>query len=110
MAARKPISLLKGKHNKAQTWPDEPTRLQQDLIDNFLLWSVKQNSSDVTFQTDRPIYHEIDGVLYAATFRALDAADMAAVLHKIYGPEAQAKLAAGKDLDISYEVRPDRTS
>jgi defect-in-organelle-trafficking protein DotB len=108
MAARKPISLLKGKHNKAQTWPDEPTRLQQDLIDNFLLWSVKQNSSDVTFQTDRPIYHEIDGVLYAATFRALDAADMAAVLHKIYGPEAQAKLAAGKDLDISYEVRPDR--
>jgi defect-in-organelle-trafficking protein DotB len=108
MAARKPISLLKGKHNKAQTWPDEPTRLQQDLIDNFLLWSVKQNSSDVTFQTDRPIYHEIDGVLYPATFRALDAADMAAVLHKIYGPEAQAKLAAGKDLDISYEVRPDR--
>lgn len=108
MAARKPISLLKGKDNKAQTWPDEPGRFTQDHVDPFLLWSVKKNSSDVTFQSDRPVYHEIDGILYPATFRVLDAADMQVILHKIYGPEAQARLASGTDLDLSYEVRPDR--
>lgn len=108
MAARKPISLLKGKDSKGQTWPDEPNRFTQDHIDHFLLWSVKKGASDVTFQTDRQIYHELDGGLYPGTFRALDAADMSAVLHKIYGPEAQARLASGTDLDLSYEVRPDR--
>ncbi len=108
MATRKPISLLKNKDSKGQTWPDEPGRFMQDHIDLFLLWSVKKGSSDITFQTDRPIYQEIEGALYPGTFRSLDAADMAAVLHKIYGPEAQARLASGTDLDLSYEVRPDR--
>lgn len=108
MATRKPVSLLKGKDNKGQTWPEEPNRFTQDHIDPFLLWSVKKNSSDITFQSDRPIYQEIDGTLYPATFRPLDAADIAAALHKIYGPEAQARLASGTDLDLSYEVRPDR--
>ncbi len=110
MATRKPVSLLKGKENKALTWPDEPGRFTADTVDPFLQWSVKQGSSDITFQSDRPIYQEIDGVLYPGTFRNLDAADMAAVLIRIYGPEAQARLAAGKDLDVSYEVKPDRYS
>ncbi|MFN3826315.1 MAG: type IV pilus twitching motility protein PilT [Micavibrio sp.] len=108
MAARKPISLLKGKDSKGQTWPEEPNRFTQDHIDPFLLWSVKRGASDITFQSDRPIYHELDGGIYPGTFRALDAADISAVLHKIYGPEAQARLASGTDLDLSYEVRPDR--
>ena len=108
MAARKPVSLLKGKDNKGQTWPEEPGRFTGEHVDMFLLWSVKKNSSDITFQTDRPIYQEIDGTLYPGTFRALDAADMTAILQKIYGPEALARLASGTDLDLSYEVRPDR--
>jgi defect-in-organelle-trafficking protein DotB len=108
MAARKPVSLLKSKDSKGQTWPEEPNRFTQDHVDEFLLWSVKKGSSDITFQTDRQVYHELDGGLYPGTFRALDAADMSAILHRIYGPEAQARLASGTDLDLSYEVRPDR--
>lgn len=108
MEARKPISLLKGKENKAQTWPEEPGRFTEDHVDPFLIWAVKKKTSDVTFQSDRQIYLEIDGTLYPGTYRALDAADMAAVLHKIYGPEALARLASGTDLDVSYEIRPDR--
>lgn len=108
MATRKPISLLKPDDQFAATWPDEPQRFTADIIDDFLLWCVKQNSSDITIQTDRPVYNEINGVLYPGTYRNLDAADMAAMLTKIYGPEAQARLASGKDLDISYEIRPDR--
>lgn len=108
MEARKPISLLKGKENKGQTWPEEPGRFTEDHVDPFLLWSIKKGASDITFQSDRPAYHELEGTLYPATYRALDAADMAVILHKIYGPEAQARLASGTDLDLSYEVRPDR--
>ncbi len=108
MAARKPVSLLKGKDNIAETWPDEPARFIDDLIDPFLLWCVKKNSSDITIQTDRPVYNEIYGVLYPATFRPVDAADMNVFLTKIYGPEATARLAGGNDLDLSYEIRPDR--
>ena len=105
MAARKPISLLKSEDDFAQTWPEEPNRFTEDHVDTFLLWCVKQNASDITIQSDRPAYNEIHGVLYPATLRALDAADIATIMQKIYGPEAQARLAAAKDLDISYEIR-----
>lgn len=108
MATRKPISLIKGAGGMGQTWPDEPTRFQDEHIDPFLLWCVRQGSSDVSWQTDRPVYNEIAGKLYPGTYRPMDAADMAIVLTKIYGPEAQARLASGDDLDVSYEIRPDR--
>jgi defect-in-organelle-trafficking protein DotB len=108
MAARKPISLLKPEDNFAETWPNEPNRFLEEHIDPFLLWCVKQNASDITIQSDRPVYNEIHGVLYPGTVRALDAADMAILLQKIYGPEALARLASGRDLDVSYEIRPDR--
>jgi defect-in-organelle-trafficking protein DotB len=110
MASRKPISLIKGIDNVAQTWPEEPPRFQTDMVDRLLLWSAKKNASDITLQTDRPVYHEIDGVLYPATHRPLDAGDMDVILTHIYGPEARARLASGDDLDLSYEVRPDRYS
>ncbi|HPF78164.1 MAG TPA: ATPase, T2SS/T4P/T4SS family [Alphaproteobacteria bacterium] len=108
MAIRKPVSLLKGKDNIAETWPHEPPRFTDDQVDDFLLWCVKKNSSDITIQTDRPVYNEIYGVLYPGTFRPIDAADMNVFLTKIYGPEAGARLAGGNDLDLSYEIRPDR--
>ena len=108
MATRKPISLLKGKDNKGITWPDEPGRFTPDHVDPYLLWSVKRGASDITIQSDRPIYQELDGILYPGTFRPLDAADMQQILHKIYGPEALARLAGGNDLDLSYEIKPDR--
>ncbi len=108
MATRKPVSLLKGKDNIAQTWPDEPSRFNEVHVDPFLLWCVRKNTSDVSIQTDRPVYTEIHGTLYPATFRPLDAADMNVFLTRIYGAEANARLASGTDLDLSYEIRPDR--
>ena len=108
MAARKPISLLKAEDDFAKTWPEEPNRFTEEHIDPFLLWCVKQNASDISIQTDRPVYNEIHGTLYPATFRNIDAADMATMLTKLYGPEALARLASAKDLDVSYEIRPDR--
>lgn len=90
------------------TWPDEPPRLREDQLDAMLMWCVQRRASDITLQTDRPVYIEVDGALYPATRRPLDAGDMAVILTKLYGTEAQAQLAGGRDLDLSYEIRTDR--
>jgi len=92
----------------AAGWPEEPLRLIEDHVDPLLRWCVARRSSDITIQTDRPIMIEVDGALYPVTKRSMDSADMANVLMRIYGPDALAKLASGTDLDLSYEVRPDR--
>lgn len=110
MAARKPVSLTKGDQSLVQTWPDEPDRFTEDHVDKFLMWCVRKGTSDISIQTDRPVYTDIHGTLYPATYRALDGVDMVAFLTKIYGPDALARLASGKDLDVSYEIRPDRYS
>jgi defect in organelle trafficking protein DotB len=90
-------------------WPDEPPRLQEQHIDNLLLWCVDQKSSDISFQSERPVYNDIFGTLRPATKRPLDGADMAVILQKIYGADALARLASGIDLDLSYEIKVDRT-
>jgi len=47
MVTRKPISLLKAKDKVGETWPDEQPRFVDDIVDTFLLWCVKKNSSDI---------------------------------------------------------------
>jgi defect-in-organelle-trafficking protein DotB len=95
---------------KIGIWPDEPLRFFEDHLDALLQWCVSKGASDTTIQSDKPVYIEVDGVLCPVTRRNLDSADMANILHKVYGPDALAKLAAGRDLDLSYEVRPDRNT
>lgn len=92
------------------TWPAEPLRMGEENLDELLIWCAQQRASDVTIQTDRPIYLEVDGILFPVTRRSLDSADMANILGRIYGADATAKLASGRDLDLSYEVRPDRNT
>jgi defect-in-organelle-trafficking protein DotB len=110
MATRKPVSLTKGDQSLVQTWPDEPHRFTEEHVDPFLMWCVRKGTSDISIQTDRPVYTDVYGTLYPATYRAIDGVDMTVFLHKIYGPDALARLASGKDLDVSYEIRPDRYS
>ncbi|MBV8060790.1 MAG: Flp pilus assembly complex ATPase component TadA [Alphaproteobacteria bacterium] len=90
------------------TWPDEPMRFFDEHVDALLLWCVQNKASDTTLQSDRPVYIEVDGTLFPVTRRSLDSADMANILNRLYGTDALAKLAAGYDLDLSYEVRPER--
>ncbi len=109
MESRKPVSLLKkGIDDLKATWPDEPDRFAEVHVDPFLIWCVQQGSSDVTFQSNRAVYNEIHGTLYPGTYRTLDAADMTAIVTRLYGTEALAILAGGGDIDLSYEVMIDR--
>ena len=109
MEAGRPVSLLKkGVDDLKETWPQEPDRFLEHHIDPFLLWCVKKGASDITFQSNRSVYSEIHGTLYPSTYRSLDAADMTAVVTRLYGSEALAILAGGSDIDLSYEVMVDR--
>lgn len=90
------------------TWPGEPNRFNETHIDPLLLWSVQQGSSDISLQTDKPVFNDIAGRLRPGTKRPLDGADLAVFVNKIYGADALARLASGTDLDLSYEIRPDR--
>lgn len=109
MEAGRPVSLLKkGIDDLKETWPGEPDRFHEHHIDPFLLWCVKKGASDITFQSNRSVYSEVHGVLYPSTYRSIDAADMTAVVTKLYGTEALAILAGGSDIDLSYEIMIDR--
>jgi defect-in-organelle-trafficking protein DotB len=74
----------------------------------MILWCVNQKASDISIQTDRPVFIEVHGALKPAMRRAMDSADVNVVLERIYGPEALSQLAGGRDLDLSYEIKPDR--
>jgi len=93
---------------KMGTWPGEPLRVTEQHLDDMLMWSVQNRASDITVQTDKPVYIEVDGALFPISKRNMDPADMTAVLMRVYGPDALPKLASGIDLDLSYEVRLDR--
>lgn len=109
MEAGRPVSLLKkGVDDLKETWPGEPDRFGEHHVDPFLLWCVKKGASDITFQTNRAVYSELAGSIYPSTYRSLDAADMAAVITRLYGTEALAILAGGTDIDLSYEIMTDR--
>ncbi|TAL37251.1 MAG: ATPase, partial [Alphaproteobacteria bacterium] len=109
MEAGRPVSLLKkGVDDLKETWPGEPDRFLEHHIDPFLLWCVKKNASDITWQSNRAVMCEIYGSLYPSTYRSLDAADMTAAITRLYGTEALAILAGGADIDLSYEIMIDR--
>ena len=84
---RKPISLKKGKAGVDALWPEEPDRFTEEHVDAFLMWCVQQGASDITIQSDRPVYNEIHGQMYPAVYRPLDSGDMAVFLNKVYGNE-----------------------
>ncbi|MDP9127429.1 MAG: Flp pilus assembly complex ATPase component TadA [Pseudomonadota bacterium] len=109
-AGPKVISKIQELADRIGTVPDEPLRILGEHLDAILMWCAKRGASDITIQTDRPVMIEVDGSLFPITRRALDSADMVNILTRIYGPDALPKLAGGHDLDLSYEVRPDRAT
>ncbi len=91
-----------------ETWPTEPPRITDDLVDDLIMYCVKNQASDISLQTDRQAYAEIYGIIYPLTQRVLDPADLNAFMTRLYGVDAAAKLAAARDLDLSYEIKIDR--
>ncbi len=89
-------------------FPNEPVRFNPTLTDEILAYCQRLGASDITFQTNEPIFAEIYGKLYHITNRKLSNTEVGEILNAIYGPNGTAQILSGRDVDTHYEVRPNR--
>lgn len=95
---------------KEYKYPNEPTRFTPAHIDEVLAYCTDLGASDITFQTNEPIFAEIHGKLYKITKRKLSQTEVGDMLNAIYGPNGTTQILSGTDVDTHYEFRPTRTS
>ncbi len=89
-------------------YPKEPSRLTIDSTSDILIHCVNLGASDITLQTDEPIYAEIYGRLRRITHRRLSNTEISDIINGIYGPNGTTQLMSGKDVDTHHEIRPSR--
>jgi len=103
-----PSDPTQGGEERAHSFPDEGPRIAEAEIDRMMVWASDLPASDITFQTNEPVWCEIHGRLYKVTRRALTAAEVQDILNRLYGANGAAQIASGKDIDMAHEIRPDR--
>lgn len=93
----------------ANLMPNEPLRFTKDEMDHLLVYCNQLDASDITFQTNEPVFAEVYGRLLKITKRKLTNAEVGEMLNSIYGPNGTTQILMGKDVDTHYEVRPSRS-
>lgn len=86
----------------------EPVRFNKQDIDQLLVVCYQKEASDITIQTNEPIYAEIHGKLIRVTQRRLSSNEVAEIINLIYGSNGTTQLLSGTDIDTHYEIRPNR--
>jgi defect-in-organelle-trafficking protein DotB len=76
----------------------------------MLAFCSELGASDITFQTNEPIFAEINGRLHRLTKRRISNAEVSELLNAIYGPNGTTQILSGHDVDTHYEFRPNRSS
>jgi defect-in-organelle-trafficking protein DotB len=87
---------------------NEPLRIADHHIDEVMKWCYELKASDITFQTNQPVWADVFGRIQPVTRRRLSPAEVIDVLNKIYGPNGAAQIASGRDIDLAYEIKVDR--
>ena len=88
--------------------PGEPLRFTKEELDRMVVFCAELGASDITLQTEEPIFAEVYGRLLKITRRKLSNPEVGEMLNEIYGPNGTVQLLSGKDIDTHYEVRPSR--
>ncbi len=88
--------------------PNEPSRFSPLYMDKMLEHCEGLNASDITLQTNTPVYAEVYGRLLRITHRALSNTEVGDLINDIYGANATTQLMSGVDIDTHYEFRPNR--
>ncbi len=89
-------------------FPGEPNRFTPGHLEPLLEFCVKQQASDVIFQSGEHIMVEIFGRLHKITHRKLTNTEVGDLLNAIYGPNGTTQILSGSDVDTHYEIRPTR--
>src|SRR5690242_3968948 len=66
-------------------FPQEPIRLSIEIANEILIHCVKLGASDITFQTNEPIFAEMYGRLNKITRRRLSNTEVGEIINAIYG-------------------------
>lgn len=90
------------------TYPNEPNRFTPAHLEPLLEYCVKQDASDIIFQTNEPITLDVYGRLRKITHRRLTNTEVGDLLNEMYGPNATTQILSGTDVDTHYEIRPTR--
>lgn len=88
---------------------NEPLRLTDTVFEQILIHCSKLKASDITLQTNQPIYAEIYGQIIKITRRPLANNEVGEMLNYMYGPNGTAQLSSGSDVDTQFEIRPNRS-
>ena len=75
-----------------------------ERFDEFLAWADSVGASDVTLQSGRAAYVEVDGVLREATRVVLDTPTLVRIIGEVYGSTGDGVLRNGHALDCSHEI------
>ena len=78
--------------------PDEPSRFTSVFMDRLLEHAESLHASDITLQSDEPIFAEIYGRLLRLTNRRLTNTEVNELINGIYGPNATTQLLSDKRL------------
>lgn len=104
-------SFLRQSQTGELMMPDEPPRLIGRDVERLLIWATKNGASDIIVKTGDRIILKIHGNERRVSRRALTHAEVLDIIVHMFGAESpKAILSGDKDLDLSYEIRPDRVS
>lgn len=90
-------------------YPGEPNRFTPAHLEPLLEFCVKQQASDVIFQSGENVLVEIFGRLHKITHRKLTNTEVGDLLNAMYGPNGTTQILSGVDVDTHYEIRPTRS-
>lgn len=89
--------------------PDEPNRFSPGTMEKLLAHCEDLVASDITIQTNSPIFAEVYGRMLKVTNRPLSNTEVCDLINAIYGSNATTQLMSGQDIDTHYEFRPSRS-
>jgi defect-in-organelle-trafficking protein DotB len=89
--------------------PNEPVRFTPVHLNPLLAFCTTLNASDITIQTNEPVYAEVYGRLIRVTNRKLSNTEVGELLNAIYGPNGTTQILSGSDVDTHYEFHPTRS-
>lgn len=73
-------------------------------FDDILVHATRVGASDITFQTEEPVYAYIEGRNLRITRRALNSHEIETITNHIYGSNGVSRIRGGTDIDSRYSV------
>ncbi len=86
-------------------FPGEPARFAQTDLDRLLIHVSQIRASDITIQTEEPVYAELAGRFVRLTKRPLTNSEVDAIVNLLYGTNGSSRISQGMDIDQSYTVQ-----